>query len=290
MTFAVTMASVMMFGVLLLVAYETTILVKLWYWIVNTKFTLLRELKEWKLQMALSSSAASSPAAAEEETPRRDLGLSRRERIAWFVVLIAVCTVVSGHKPRSAATPAPPAPPTPAAAIVECVTLKADGGATSLLQTAGRATLASSSFDFVVGDADNIDSVRWLDNRGRKLPVDVFTENGLRCYTVRLIEPDVPGEWQRTTRITEYRLAATEKNGVWTYMNDYQHGLFRTEHNIAIELPRGAKALAVDPEPVARWTSNGVEHLAFHATTGPGEHFRYKIEYRLPASRRDIRQ
>ena len=31
------------FGVVLLVAYETTILVKLRYWIVNTKFTLLRD-------------------------------------------------------------------------------------------------------------------------------------------------------------------------------------------------------------------------------------------------------
>ena len=148
--------------------------------------------------MALSSAAASSPAEAEEQTPRRELGLSRRERIAWFAILIAVCIVVSGYRPQSVATPVPPA------SIVECVTLKADGGATSLLQTAGQAKLANSSFDFAVGEPEKVKSVRWLDNRGRELPVEVATENGQRCYTVRLIEPDVPGEWQRMTRITEY--------------------------------------------------------------------------------------
>ena len=94
---ASTTKAIVGFGILLLVAYETTILMKLWYWNANTKFTLLRELKQWQLQTALSSTDA--PSSVEVESPLRRLGLSRRERIAWFAALVAVCIGVSSIGP-----------------------------------------------------------------------------------------------------------------------------------------------------------------------------------------------
>ena len=43
----------MMFAaVIALIGYESTVLMKLWYWVVNTKLNLLKEIKQLQLQIA----------------------------------------------------------------------------------------------------------------------------------------------------------------------------------------------------------------------------------------------
>ena len=268
------------FAVLLLVAYETTILVKLWYWIVNTKITLLKELRQWKLQMALSSAA--SPLSAEAEPSSRNLGLSRGERIAWLAALVAVCIGVSSYRPLNETTSN--------TTIGECVTLKADGAATSLMRVSEPVGLVTGSLHYTFGEPENVRSVRWLDDRGRELPVDVSTENKQRTYIIHLIEPVMPGEKLQYTQVTEFSSAATRKGDLWTYMGDYTYGCAENRYFVTVELPRGATIVTADPEPSSRWTDNGIERLAFQATRGQNERFRYKIKYRIPVSRRDIRQ
>ena len=44
--------TLLMLGVVFLVAYNTTILIKLWYWIVNNKLNVLKEIKQLQLQIA----------------------------------------------------------------------------------------------------------------------------------------------------------------------------------------------------------------------------------------------
>jgi hypothetical protein len=262
------------FGILMLAAYEGTILIKLWYWIANTKVTLLKELKQWQLQTALSSTIA--PSVLEGGTSRR-FGLSRAEWIAWCVAVMLVALLTASNVVQhSVETPVTPA------TIGDYVTLKADGAATSLMKGSDQAgSFVGGAFDFTFGQPERVKAVRWLDDRGRELPFDVAAENGQRHYTIRLIEPVMPHEWQRITQITEYRWAATKKGDVWTHTNDYQFGYARNEYSVTVELPRAAKLVAADPAPVAQWTCNGVERVAFRATRGPNEPFRYKIEYRL---------
>ncbi|MHC4591973.1 MAG: DUF6768 family protein [Planctomycetota bacterium] len=44
--------SMFMYAILILIMYEGTILIKLWYWVVNAKYVVLKELKELELQVA----------------------------------------------------------------------------------------------------------------------------------------------------------------------------------------------------------------------------------------------
>ena len=52
--FAASTKAIVGFGVILLFVLVTTVLLKLWYWIVNTRITLQKELKVWQLQTAMA--------------------------------------------------------------------------------------------------------------------------------------------------------------------------------------------------------------------------------------------
>jgi hypothetical protein len=270
---ASTTKAIVGFGILLLVAYETTILMKLWYWIVNTKVTLLKELKQLKLQFALSSAAVSLP--ADDETSSRRLGTSRAEHLAWCVALIAASIAVSCCRPLGETSSITPM------TIDECITLKADGGAKSLTKISEPIWPVIGSFHYTFGEPEKVRSVRWLDHRGRELPYDTSIENKQRNYTIHLIEPVTAGEKLRYTQITELSSAATKKGDLWTYVGDYQYGGAENQYLISVELPRGARTVTSDPKAVSQWTDNGIEHLAFQATRAKNERFRYKVEYRL---------
>src|SRR4030042_1530324 len=56
------------FAVMFLVAYESTVLMKLWYWSMNVKMSTLKEFKELQLQIAELSQKIGSPEQS------RDLG------------------------------------------------------------------------------------------------------------------------------------------------------------------------------------------------------------------------
>jgi hypothetical protein len=82
------------FGILMLAAYETTILMKLWYWTVNTKLALLKAIKQLQLQTA-TVHALSDTGPMEMATGFRQPGLSLWERLAWLVVLVIVAVASS---------------------------------------------------------------------------------------------------------------------------------------------------------------------------------------------------
>lgn len=74
-------------GILLLVAYETSVLIKLWYWTVNTKLALLKAVKQLQWQLA-TGRAPTDTSLTETATGMRQPGLSLGERLAWIVVLV----------------------------------------------------------------------------------------------------------------------------------------------------------------------------------------------------------
>ncbi|MGW8256294.1 MAG: hypothetical protein ACWGMZ_02290 [Thermoguttaceae bacterium] len=76
-------------GIMFLVALETTILMKLWYWIVNTKLTLQKEIRQWQVQRSLPEPAANAPTWLGEMSFGRT-GLSTWERRAWLIGMIVV--------------------------------------------------------------------------------------------------------------------------------------------------------------------------------------------------------
>ena len=47
------MRSWITWSVLFILAFETTVLIKLWYWVVNTKLAVVREVKLLRMDLAL---------------------------------------------------------------------------------------------------------------------------------------------------------------------------------------------------------------------------------------------
>ena len=79
-----------LWGGLCLVAFETTILVKLWYWIVNSKLSALRELKLLRLDLALQKGSQESlEDIARLESPTKLPGVRKWEQYARSGAILA---------------------------------------------------------------------------------------------------------------------------------------------------------------------------------------------------------
>jgi hypothetical protein len=260
-------------GIAFLVAIETTILIKLWYWVVNTKLTLQKEIRQWKIQGSIPESAAYAPGWLAEMSFGRP-GLSPWERRAWFAGLLVVA-IAAGIYPSYSALTAPN-PRT----LSQTIKLAPDGTSSSTTDfySRPRAGAYADSFSFYTGLKG---TVRWLDERGRQLPFDLSTEGDQRRYTVYFLEPVSAGEWLRYTEIQEIPSAATHEGDLWTYTNGHTFGDPKNRLFVTVQLPRGAKLVSVDPEPVEQSTVGETTRVMYHAEPGANEPFRYEIQYRL---------
>ena len=91
-------------SVIALILMQGTVLIKLWYWQMNTKLSLLKEAKQTRLVICEFGGIADLPAEMAEYRPKRGMeqdagGLSRAERIAWKIglVLAVVLAFVLGR-------------------------------------------------------------------------------------------------------------------------------------------------------------------------------------------------
>jgi hypothetical protein len=163
------------------------------------------------------------------------------------------------------------------------VTLAADGSGTTVTKTSSpnwhAVPLLSFPFDAPAGSA-----IRWIDDRGRELPVTVSTEGGRDRYTVSLIDPVMPGETSVYKRISQTPNLAGKEGDVRTCRADWSFGPQSYRYNEIVTLPEGTEIVSVNPEPRHRSVaSTGQPVLYFRADCGSNEHFIYTIKYRLPA-------
>lgn len=261
-------------GIVFLVAIETTILLKLWYWIVNTKLTLQKEMREWQVRESMPEPAEYAPTWMAEMSFGRP-GLSPWERRAWFVGLVFVAIATSSYASYSLGT----APNS--LTLTESVRLSPDGTTSSTMNVSyqPKAGLRVESFPLYTGCLKG--RIRWLDERGRPLPFDISMEGGDRRYTVHLIEPIGMGEWLRYTQIREIPSFATREGDLWTYKNDLTYGCSTNRFFVTVELPRGAKVVSVEPQPMEQSVENGIPTLVYSVTRQQNERFEYTIRYRL---------
>lgn len=82
-------------AVLFLVMFESTVLIKIWYWVVNSRLALLRETKLLRMDLALQKGAMDAvEEMARVESPFEPLGVSKRERRMWRAGVYAMCMVM----------------------------------------------------------------------------------------------------------------------------------------------------------------------------------------------------
>jgi hypothetical protein len=273
LTFAAGTKAIVGFGVILLYVLVTLVLAKLWYWIVNTKITLQKDLKLWQLQAATGRPAPTELRELQSVAPRHGRALSRWERAAWvtadvIVALTAVIYVIW----HSALTQT----------VNEYVTLKPNGEGSTVTQI----SKFDRHNDIECGTQNLKSTFRWLDEHGRELPFFVFTQDGQRRYQARLLDPPLPYEvsleWLNYTRIEENPEAAVKKGNRWTYQEECQYDAWRTECFVTVELPPGMKLISSEPQPVMWRQWGDTARLEFLATVKSMEPFRCKIVYELP--------
>ena len=164
-------------GVLFLVAIETTILMKLWYWIVNTKLTLQKELRQWQLREFSPEPMEHAPTWMGELSFGRQ-GLPPWERRAWLVGLMLTAIAASSYATHWLATASN------LLTLTESVKVSPDGASSSTMHVSyqPRSGLSADSFPLQTGCLEG--RIRWLENADARCrsTSQPWTVNGItRC-------------------------------------------------------------------------------------------------------------
>jgi hypothetical protein len=275
--------ALLFYGILMLVFFETTILMKLWYWIMNNKIGVLKAIKQLELGEAAAADAGSEKGKALHGPL---VGLSRRERAVWWVVLIAGIALVGAVKGAEFSGAADPWDLATGGALTSkgCITLAADGSGSAVTEMSFvyEGTLARRGFDFY---SPKSATIRFTDGRGREMPFTTSPQNGHIRYDVRLPRPVMPGRRFSYTQFSDCPSSATEKGGVWTYSSDVSYGYDTNDCSQTVVLPEGAEIVSANPWPVSSFTLQGKPTVRFEATRGRNDPFKYTVQYRLAEKR-----
>ncbi len=267
-----------LYGLLLLVFFETTILIKLWYWVMNNKISVLKAVKQLELGHSTTDDVPQNDKTLQG--PLR--GMSRPERAGWLVALVCGCALIGAVKDLEVKGADDPWSMNQGGSLTSdgCVTLAADGSSSAVTEMSFlcQGTLACRGFNFHAPEGTD---VQFTDRHGRELSLTTSPANGHIRYDVRLPRPIMPGRRFSYTRSQECPKSATEEGGVWTYSTDISHGYDTNEFSQTVVLPPGAEIVSVSPWPVAKFTLSDKTAVRFEATRGRNEPFAYTIQYRL---------
>ncbi|MCX7046175.1 MAG: hypothetical protein NTX50_11905 [Candidatus Sumerlaeota bacterium] len=271
---ATSLKAAMAFGFLFVLGIETSVLVKLWYWIANAKISLQKDMKLLRMQ-------GLAGAAPEEEgagTLPPAQALSKVERGFWLTGLIAICLGIAaiylwmgGHGWTSGVT----------MRSERTVTLEADGNASiESRYSFPNETLFPLETWSMFSDGDEWQS-EYRDFQGHKLETTKAPEGKGRRETIKLAEPVAPGQRLLLKDSAKSPHCAKEENGVWTYRDGQSWGYSRCEYYQSVALPKGATVVEVSPKPNGYGTRDGLPAVLFSRVTGPGANFKITIKYRL---------
>lgn len=265
---------------LILIGYESTVLIKLWYWTVHMRINTAEDLKKLQLLMAGGSLAAeeemkSSVPSAQGRRPFLDR-LSYKGW-AWVASVVVVCAAVVGAEIFLD----PLLSPGSQSRSDSHMTFFEDG---SMRVTARSVWIhygatPMETFDNQTENAP--DEVTWRDGHGQVIPYErVHREDGYH-YTLRLPTPVFKGER------FELRSSATwkdivERKGESCVFYNYKTWSRRTRVRETIALPPGAALESVSPKPRRQWRREGRTLLLFEGVRKRGEREELRITYRVP--------
>jgi hypothetical protein len=268
-----------MYAFLMLVCFESTILVKLWYWVMNDKISVLKEIKLLRLELPRDDAAS---VLEDADKPRGWLrSLRWAERIFWWSLLVAGIVAVNVVKSHDI----PPGWELPKGGTLTrqaCVTLAPDGDASVVTDVSCQYEGVAPRRGFTF-PAPRSWSVRCIDGCGRELSATATPVNDHHCYHVRLNKPVYPGERYSYVLMADCPNAARREGDVWTYSTDHRYDYGTNEYVETVVLPEGAEIVSATPWPAATFTLNNKLTVRFESKRGCNERFEYTIQYRLPA-------
>ena len=263
-------------AVVILVIYETTVLMKLWFAMAGMKMSVLKDVKLLRLEVARLAEAVGVERPAEPTVKYEPLrGASPWERKMWIAVCMVVAIATSSWSAQEFARGG-------GNAVDETtVTLDADGSATSVTEMEHpyySRLLVAKDFPFY---APKDCKIRFVDPRGDDMPVKVTETSGHTRHDVTLTDSVFANGTMRYTRILERPKAATSEDGVWIYKNDVMYSKPENRFSVTVCLPEGAKLVTAEPAPTLEFEQDGRTAVQFRGTRGKNERFAYSVKYEL---------
>lgn len=283
------------YGLIVLVAFEMVVLIHLWYWIVDTKISLLKDMKQLRLQVGQGGSQAQA-SADEPAKPLTAMALSKLERTAWAAGQLVVWAVVVFYAmPAWMPELATAERDARAMQSERTVTIRPDGSGT----VASRYSIPNDGLfpmdRFQAYNSPRSGQPSFSDFAGHDLTTAVqpipFTGQAAEKLTVSLPEPVMPGQRLFLKESASVPLCAEKTGDVWKYRDEQ---LWRTGENVfsyrysyRIELPAGAKLLSASPRFVSSHHEEGgpEDHwtvVEFHDRKPRAVPFRVEVTYSLP--------
>ena len=263
-------------AVIILVIYETTVLMKLWFSTATMKMSVLKDLKLLRLEVARLATATGVESPNEPQVKYEPMrGASPLERRLWLAACVVVAISVStwtklewqlGGGDHSTDTR---------------VTLSADGSATKRTET----VKPYSNFDEPKGFsilAGKDWSVRFLDSDGQDMPVEITSTDTHSRHHVSFTDGVYNDGKMHYTQVSDIPKAATLEDGVWTYQEGIQHVGKERHFSITILPPTDAKLLSAEPTPDVDVDKDGRTRLRFRGTASDNRKFTFTIRYELP--------
>ncbi len=278
-------------AVLMLVVYETTVLLKLWFAMTGVKMSVLKDIKLLRLEVARLASAVGVRDPAEppvEYEPMR--AASQMERRLWLAACVVAAIATSTWSSRGSDSWSFLGPEFDGGQLSadSLITLAADGSATTVTDVTQTYDKHRPPRTFQYGLPREC-SVRWIDSHGQELPYEVTPTGTENRYDVTVMQDALTGGTMKHTRITETPKAATVEDGVWTYKTHQDYGLPQNQLKITVCLPPGARVVSAEPKPLLEFEQEGRTGIRFQASRGMNEKLAYTIRYELASATDDER-
>jgi hypothetical protein len=275
-----------LWGVIFILAFETTVLIKLWYWVVNTKLGVLREVKLLRMDLAAQKGSLEAlEAIARVESPTRVPGVSKLERAAWFGALIAVGLLFGAGIGRQVDRHYRA---TGQLTSERTITLGTDGKARVEATYELANTTSRVLHEFTIYSGGIITNTAWIpaaespwsDGQQRKLAVrrEPDPRGPNRRDVIQLLDPVPPGQSFKLN--TTFASAALRENGAWVFTQDQSWGYRRNFYRDTVVLPPGAEFISAAPAPVSQEQRDGATVLRFEGERSSGAKWILRVKYR----------
>lgn len=274
-------------AVIMLVGFETTVLVKLWYWIAETNIRVTREIKQLQL---LSVGHSADPQNESTGAPPHISGALSMRTAQWLSVATVVAATIIGVVlfllPLGTAAPR--------AQLEEHIRIAGDGRCEVITRDQYPYAGVTPLDHIQVRSNIALENPAWHEARVGNLRSSFSRDDQAYVYTVRFPQPIFRGEEVDLRTFAGAPQLVTREGDRWTCRATWNwlssrrpaltldparyHPTVRT-----VSLPPGAVVESVTPAPKMQWGDyDGSLTLSFERPDKPTPDEELRITYRLP--------
>ena len=266
----------LIYSVLFIIAIEIQVLIKLWYWIMNSKLIVLKEIKN--LQMQISKLDTEGRLDEDNEFSEKMLSIKgpgkRFKGTVGLVVFAILCSFGSFYIMNYTHAKVTKS------IQIQNIEIEKDGSGIFINRVVNRNKNINPKMDYSFISSVYNEDIIVTDGYGNELPYTIAKEKDHYRYKMDLNKPVFPGEYFVTNTSWKQGNLAKRSNDIWTYTYKHSYGN-NCEYSQIITLPEGAELVEIQPEPTSRIEKSGRQILRFEKYLEGNDFFECTIKYKL---------